>query len=353
MKKVFLLGLSLLVSGCAGIQFTAEYESKIRHEALPMRSTVTVLVSPELRKEFDDEPERLEYIRQTFALALTKDLRDNGPLSPVVSDPESRLEVTLKKLETKEHKLFIMMWMLFFTWPFGMPTYSAWVDLAVEVKLTSAFGDTLYQVAQKSRCKRLEGLYYGHDALTFGCPAKEIAEKIREQISVNRSDVLARFERSRPRTSIVEAKAPPPPPAATGAAQIIAVFQIHDMSGQFDEKILLQLTEYLSAQVAQQLKLKVVPKEQLRANLAQAKTESTKQCYDESCQIELGKAVAANKTLSTTLIRVGSRCAFNASLFDLKTETTDRVASIETACNEDALLDGAKEVVHQLGAQDK
>lgn len=112
-----------------------------------------------------------------------------------------------------------------------------------------------------------------------------------------------------------------------------------------------QLTEYLATQVAQQLGFKVAPREQLRQRLAGVKTDSFKECYDRTCQIELGKALAANKTVSTSLIRVGDRCVFNATILDLKTEATDLAASADTGCDENSLLDGARNVVRELKSE--
>ena len=67
----------------------------------------------------------------------------------------------------------------------------------------------------------------------------------------------------------------------------------------------------------------------------------------------LGKALAANKSVSTTLLHVGSRCVLNATVIDLRTEASGRAASVETTCGEDALLDGVKAVVRKLRKANK
>jgi hypothetical protein len=69
---------------------------------------------------------------------------------------------------------------------------------------------------------------------------------------------------------------------------------------------------------------------------------------DERCRIELGKALSAEKTLATTLIQVGSKCAVTSNLFDLKTETTEKGASVETGCSPDELLGAMKSIAGQL-----
>jgi hypothetical protein len=45
----------------------------------------------------------------------------------------------------------------------------------------------------------------------------------------------------------------------------------------------------------------------MRDRIASDKAESYRACVDQSCQIELGKAMAAQKSLATKLIRVGIR----------------------------------------------
>ena len=56
-----------------------------------------------------------------------------------------------------------------------------------------------------------------------------------------------------------------------------------------------------------------------------AKAESHQDCYDQSCQIELGKAVAAHKSLSSRLVKIGDSCSLQSQIYDLRTETTERV----------------------------
>jgi hypothetical protein len=114
------------------------------------------------------------------------------------------------------------------------------------------------------------------------------------------------------------------------------------------EKELLQLTAYLSTAMAASGRYTVVPREQLRQRLLEEKTSSYRACYDESCQIELGKAVAASKTLATQLLKVGSQCVVTANLFDLKTETSVRAAKVNTECLPQALLKALDEVSEQL-----
>ncbi|HSA24008.1 MAG TPA: hypothetical protein P5076_21290, partial [Myxococcota bacterium] len=99
--------------------------------------------------------------------------------------------------------------------------------------------------------------------------------------------------------------APPPRRVAGGPAPVVAVFDIQDASRMLPRaEDRDQLTEYLAAQLTELAGFRVVPRDQLRARLQQQKTVGYQQCYDQSCQIELGKAMAAEKSLSTKLLKV-------------------------------------------------
>lgn len=91
-----------------------------------------------------------------------------------------------------------------------------------------------------------------------------------------------------------------------------------------------------------------MPREQLRQRLQQEKAGAYKACFEESCQIELGRAVAAEKSLSTTLLRVGKKCAVTINLYDLKSETAERGATEEGGCGLDELMVAIKGVAAKL-----
>jgi outer membrane protein OmpA-like peptidoglycan-associated protein len=140
-----------------------------------------------------------------------------------------------------------------------------------------------------------------------------------------------------------------PAPAALVAPSVLAVFDVADDSGGLTPAEARQLADYLAARIATLPATRVVPREQLRAALATAKAESYQSCFDESCQLELGKAVSAQKSVATKLLRVGGACALTSVVFDLVTETTDRAASTPTDCAPEALLVGLDELARQLG----
>lgn len=135
---------------------------------------------------------------------------------------------------------------------------------------------------------------------------------------------------------------------AAADAPIVAVMTVEDRSKALKTSQLDQLTEYLASKLVESKKYRVVPREELRQALGDLKRDSYKECIDERCQIELGKAVAAQMSLSTKLIRVGNQCALSATLYDLSTEATAAGASTRTDCTTEKMMDGVDELVSKL-----
>lgn len=155
--------------------------------------------------------------------------------------------------------------------------------------------------------------------------------------------------------------APQPAPRAARAAapsssgpgkMIVAVFDVQDLSRKFKKRTLNQLTEYLSARITQVTRYRVVPRDQLRTRLFEEKRGTYRECYEETCQIELGKALAAQKSLSTKILKVGKRCAISSILYDFKTETAEQSALVRTDCDEDSLMDCMDRVARQFSSGD-
>jgi hypothetical protein len=132
---------------------------------------------------------------------------------------------------------------------------------------------------------------------------------------------------------------------------VVAVFGIEDKTGVLDKATLQQLTEYLTNQVAEGGVFLVVPSSRLRERLVQQKVESYKECYDEQCQIEIGRELAAKKSLATQVVKVGSLCAIMATLFDLKRATTQAAASTKGGCLKDDLVASLERAIDSIKQQ--
>lgn len=81
------------------------------------------------------------------------------------------------------------------------------------------------------------------------------------------------------------------------------------------------------------------------------KAESYKSCYDDSCQIELGKALAATHILRTKITRFGSRCVLNGELIDLRKEVAVAAASSRGDCGAEGFLGMSEDVAVTITAQ--
>ncbi len=137
-------------------------------------------------------------------------------------------------------------------------------------------------------------------------------------------------------------------PSAQEESPIVAVFDVEDASDLLKEMEREQLQDFLAARLTELARFKVVPREQLKARLLDQKTSSYKECYDTSCQIELGREVAAQKTVATRIIKMGESCVVTSQLYDLKTATTERAATAKVECNAEKLLEGIDLLARQL-----
>jgi hypothetical protein len=139
--------------------------------------------------------------------------------------------------------------------------------------------------------------------------------------------------------------APPSPAGEQGP--IVAMFDLQDKGGKLAEPLRSNLIDLLAARLAQ-AGYQVVPRDQIRERLREAQKDSYKPCYDQSCQIDLGRELAAQKTLATAVLPIADTCQFTAVLYDLQRATTDLAAMAEARCADEASLLAA---VQQLAAQ--
>ncbi|MCB9558074.1 MAG: hypothetical protein H6707_18310 [Deltaproteobacteria bacterium] len=141
-----------------------------------------------------------------------------------------------------------------------------------------------------------------------------------------------------------------PGPSATPAENPgrVMVFDVAEPSQTLTAPTRQQLTDYLAAQLTEQAGYRIVPGVLLRRRLAEQKKQGYADRFDRKSQVALGAALAADHTLDTKILRVGSRCAISATLYDLKTETSKQSASVDTDCFVDSLMVGMKRLAAKL-----
>ena len=141
-------------------------------------------------------------------------------------------------------------------------------------------------------------------------------------------------------------------PALAGDEKpIVAVFPIEAKQVKIRRKTLEILNVFLPARMAASGAFQIVPPRDLHDRLRKQKKASYKLCYDHNCQIELGRELAAQKTLATQIMKIGKKCVVTTTLYDLKKAATERGATYEGKCTEEGLMTSVKIVVHELAKQ--
>lgn len=161
--------------------------------------------------------------------------------------------------------------------------------------------------------------------------------------ALSRSAALATFA-ALPRPQRIE----PPDQLSLERGSVLAAFDVLDASGELDPRAQDQVSDYLHARLTQALGYRVVPRARVKERILAEKEHSYQACVDQSCQIELGKALAAQTILVTKLLRMGGTCALTATLFDLKTETAERATTVKTKCGTEGLIQGVDDLVGAL-----
>ncbi|OQC40877.1 MAG: PEGA domain protein [Deltaproteobacteria bacterium ADurb.Bin058] len=139
-------------------------------------------------------------------------------------------------------------------------------------------------------------------------------------------------------------------PAASAVAQpaeIIAVFDIETRNVRLKAATLVNLNDYMYGRLAV-AGFKLTPQSQVRERVVEPKAASHMDCYDQSCQIELGKTVAAQKSLASRLIKIGDSCSLQSQIYDLRTETIVKGAEAQGPCTETGIAASIDQVVAKL-----
>ena len=125
---------------------------------------------------------------------------------------------------------------------------------------------------------------------------------------------------------------------ALAAPPVIAVFDFEANRARLPKAFLEQLAGYAATELAGSGQYKVSPRSELQAALRKKTAESYAECYDASCQIEIGKELAAEKTLAGSIAKLGSKCVVTLKVFDLRTSAAERAGSGKGGCSEDDVL---------------
>lgn len=131
----------------------------------------------------------------------------------------------------------------------------------------------------------------------------------------------------------------------------VLIFPIKVDGLQLQSSVKKALQQYLGTCLTMERFYSVMPESQIKVDLGGAKVESYKECYDESCQIQLGKAVAADKSLAVYLYAIDKKCRVTATIYDLRTEMSDAAAEASGGCRQNELMDMMKVVAARLSGR--
>jgi len=134
---------------------------------------------------------------------------------------------------------------------------------------------------------------------------------------------------------------------------IVAVFLIENRGTALTADELAALTDFLSTKLGEQGHYQIIPSDEIRKRLVDEKQASYKSCYDQSCQIEIGRELAAQYTVSSRISKVGSICIITAGIYDLHQAATENTATAKGSCKTDDLLVGIEQIVAKLLGQEE
>lgn len=139
----------------------------------------------------------------------------------------------------------------------------------------------------------------------------------------------------------------PQVPAHAGKSEVPTVVVL-PMSGRGSKVLTADevegLTDYLSAKLGEDGSLLVISKDDIRKYIAAKKREFHNPNFDTSSQLEMGKELAAEFSISSAITKVGSTCLIYASVWDNARATQIKAATAKESCNPDRLI-GAVEII--------
>jgi Gamma interferon inducible lysosomal thiol reductase (GILT) len=137
---------------------------------------------------------------------------------------------------------------------------------------------------------------------------------------------------------------------ATAKRPIVAVFNIDGAGSGLRRSLLERYSAYLTAQVAATGAYLVTPRAKLGAALRRQKIRSYRQCHDESCQIEIGRELAAQLVLSSKVLKFGRRCVISCVLTDLRTQVHTFSVTVKGRCTKEGLMESIDKAVVKLAS---
>lgn len=334
------LALALLgLTACGSVTPSMRYDPYATRTRVPLAVSVVVDVAPVPRGSALGAGDEI-LLATSLAASVEAELEASGPYTPDrAADVRLVLSVDAYQVEDPDRTVYVATGLAtlgvgFVLGPLlGVPIAGRDVAVTGRAMLVHSSGAVLARAHGAAEAVAWTGLWYGRQVGLGGAAAALVADLL-HKLEVQQTAVAQRLEQARTA------------PAWAVAPVVLAVL---DVSGEALTPVLAdQLTDYLATRLATRGAYRVVPRRAVQAGLLEAKARSLEPCVDEACQIELGKALAAEQTLTARVLQLDDACALTAAVFDLRTETTARAASVRVPCAPAALLGGVDALVSQL-----
>ncbi len=132
----------------------------------------------------------------------------------------------------------------------------------------------------------------------------------------------------------------------------VAVMEIEDKSGKLSASLLENAAEALRTEIGATNQFILISKDRQRKEMIKGqKKESWKECYDQSCRIELGQALTADRILTGIVTYFGKQYTLTAELIDLAKEATIKTAKAEFDGSEEGLAEAIKSIAAQIAGK--
>ncbi len=133
----------------------------------------------------------------------------------------------------------------------------------------------------------------------------------------------------------------------------VAVMEFDDQTKKLSKSMLETAAEYLRGELVASNQFVVISKDRQRMVVKEKKKESWKECYDQSCRIQLGQALSADSILTGTISEFGSSYILTLELIDLAQEATVKGAKSEFDGSENGLKSAIAITVALIGGKKK
>ena len=135
----------------------------------------------------------------------------------------------------------------------------------------------------------------------------------------------------------------------------VAVMDIHDRSGKISDKIIENATEMIRGKLSSTGKFMVIDRssqqKKMKTLIGKEKKESYKKNYDKESQIPLGRALAADSILRSTISCLGNDCMLGAELVDIAKEVSTSGGTAKFTYDKtdlSSLISAIEDVVEQI-----